>query len=429
MHTTPDRLASKCCIDHEVPLKFLCLFITVFAAMGAVRGDAAPATKAKHASKIIYYGNIRSFYHTRSFQKGTNQYAFSLGGNFHVEGDLFQNFGAGLTYGSANPLGSQDPNPKKRDTSLSQFAGPVSVLEEAYGQYHTPFVSLRVGRQIIKTPWAHASDSRIIPNAFQGVSASAKASSSLTFFVDRMVRFKSRPSATFDANDLLSNKFTRGVLAAGAVYSQPRFAAQAWYYDFYDTARMGYVDAIERFQLKSKYHPFVAAQYVAEAGDTHRLSANVNAHGYGVNVGVANDRGDLSLSYNNVPFRNKAFNSGGIASPYTFSDTDPLYTTSTGTGLIDKGAGHAYRGAVTVWSYHNKFRAIASRAEYYLYSPATAPNNHVLATNLDVTYFLGNGKKGDAFHGFSLRDRWIDIDTPGSPLTFINNRAQLEYDF
>jgi hypothetical protein len=412
-------------------LKFFCLFIAAFVAalvaIGAVRNDAAAATKAKHASKIIYYGNIRSFYHTRSFQKGTNQYAFSLGGNFHLEGDLFQNFGAGLTYGTANPLGSLDPNPKKRDTTLP--AATVSVLEEAYVQYHTPFAAIKVGRQIIKTPWAHPSDSRIIPNAFQGVSASAKASSALTFAFDRMVRFKSRPSPTFDANDLLSNKFTSGMLAAGAMYNQPRFSAQAWYYDFYGTARMGYVDATQRFTLTRKYHPFLAAQYVAEAGDTHRLSANVRAQAYGVNVGVANDRGDLSLSYNNVPFHNKFFNSGGIASPYTYSDTDPLYTTSTGTGLIDKGAGHAYRGAVTVWSYHNKFRIIASRAEYYLYSPSSAPNNHVLATNLDVTYFLGNGKKGDAFHGFSLRDRWIDIDTPKSPLTFINNRAQLEYDF
>ncbi len=168
---------------------------------------------------------------------------------------------------------------------------------------------------------------------------------------------------------------------------------------------------------------------MAEAGNTLRLPANVKAHGYGINLGIQHDRGDLSVAYNDVPFENGVYKSGGIAAPYTYADTDPLYTTVTGTGLPDRGSGHAYRLAGTVWSYHNRLRAIAARAEYYLYVPSKVSNDHVVATNLDLTYFMGNDKRGGAFHGLSLRGRWIDTDTPGSPFTLINNRAQIEYDF
>jgi len=389
--------------------------------------NALGETSSTQASKLQFTGNIKSYFFTRSFKKGTDQTAFSLGGNFHIEGDFARRIGAGLTYGTANPLGANNANPAKVDASLPGTT--LSVLEEAYLQYHTDFAALRVGRQKINTPWAHPSDSRIIPNAFQGVSASAKVSKTWTLVADRMVRFKSRVSPTFDVNDLLSMLPTTGMLAVGALYNGSSASAQAWYYNFYGTAQMAYLDATQRFLLTRKFRPYVSAQYVAEAGNTLRLPADVNAHGYGINLGIQHDRGDLSLAYNDVPMNRGTYKSGGIAAPYTYADTDPLYTTVTGTGLPDKGSGHAYRLAGTLWSYHNRLRAIAARAEYYLFMPSKLPNNHVLATNLDLTYFLGNGKRGQEFRGLSLRDRWIDIDTPGSPFTFVNNRAQLEYDF
>jgi hypothetical protein len=401
----------------------LCLvMIYLCSAPIALADEASPK---KHG--LLVSGNIRSYYFTRSFRKGTDQAAFSLGGNFHIQGDFADGIGAGLTYGTANPLGANSANPARVDATLP--ATTVSVLEEAYLQYHTDYVGLRVGRQKISTPWALPSDSRIIPNAFQGVGANAKISKAWMLVADRMVRYKSRVVSTFDANDNLSTLPTTGLLAVGGVYSQSSASAQAWYYDFYGTAQMAYVDATQRFLITRKFRPYAAAQYVAEAGKTQRLMGNVDAHGYGINLGVQHDRGDLSLAYNDVSFSRGSYKGGGIASPYTYADTDPLYTTVTGTGLVDKGAGHAYRVAGTVWSYHNKLRATAARAEYYLYGASKFPNNHVLATNLDVTYFLGNGKRGEAFRGLSIRDRWIDIDTPGSPFTFINNRAQLEYDF
>lgn len=161
------------------------------------------------------------------------------------------------------------------------------------------------------------------------------------------------------------------------------------------------------------WSPYVGLQYVSENGDARRLPAKIRPQGYGINIGLKSKRADISLALNDVPFHSGAYKNGGIAAPYTYADTDPLYTAITGEGLTDKGAGHANRLAAILWSSGNRARLSAARAEFYLYGPSTFLSNHVLATNVDLTYLLGNGKRGDRFHGLSVRDRWIDIDTPG----------------
>jgi len=416
-------------MKHRTNLLTAVIALTLAAAFSLLCGSPALAKAAAkpHHSAFKYSGNFRAYYFTRSFKKGTNQSAFSLGGNFHVEDDVFSNVGAGLTYGTANPLGFNNANPKFVDPGLPGTT--LNVLEELYGQYHTDFVSLRIGRQILRTPWANPSDSRMIPNAFQGVGLSAKNGDGWSLAAYRMVRFKQRVSSTFDDIDLLSSKPTAGMLNVGVLYADPQRTFQAWHYDFYGTASLEYVEATQRFGLREKYRPFLSGQYIAENGITTRLPGNVDGHGYGLATGVTADQGDVTIAYNDVPAKSHAFDNGSFASPYTYTDNDPLFTTLTGTGLVDKGAGHAYKLAGTVWSYHNRIRAFAGRGEYYIYAAGKTAATHVLDTNLDVTYYLGNGKRADAFHGLLLRDRWIDVETQKSPFTFINNRAQIEYDF
>lgn len=387
----------------------------------------APAAAKLQRQHVKYGTNLRAYYFTRSFRSGTNQAAFSLGGNFHADGDFAPGLGASLTWGTGEPLGLNDPNLKFVDAGLP--GTPISVLDELYVTYHTDFASLRIGRQIVRTPWANPSDSRMIPNAFQGVGFNLKGSNGWSFAANRMLRFKQRVSSLFVNNDVLSPKPTAGMLSLGVLYADPKQAFQAWHYHFYGTASLEYIEATQRFGITNKYRPFLSGQYIAENGTTSRLPANVNAHGYGVSSGVTTAQGDLTLSYNNVCAKSNAFNNGGIASPYTYTDNDPLFTTMTGTGLADKGAGHAYRVSGTIWTYHNRVRASAARAEYYLYAAGKTPATHALDTNLDITYFIGNGRRGDAFRGLLLRDRWIDVETQTKPFTFINNRAQIEYDF
>lgn len=388
---------------------------------------AAPAAAKLQRQHIKYGTNVRAYYFTRGFRNGTNQAAFSLGGNFHADGDFAPALGAGLTWGIGEPLGLNDPNAKFIDAGLP--GTPISVLEELYAAYNTDFASLRIGRQIVRTPWANPSDSRMIPNAFQGIGFNAKGSHGWSFAANRMVRFKQRVSSQFVNNDLLSPKPTAGMLNLGVLYADPKQALQAWHYHFYGTASLEYIEATQRFGITNKYRPFLSGQYIAENGTTSRLPANVNAHGYGVSSGVTTAQGDLTLSYNDISAKSGAFNNGGVASPYTYTDNDPLFTTLTGTGLADKGAGHAYKLAATIWTYHNRVKVFAGRGEYYIYRAGKVPATHALDTNLDVTYFIGNGKRGEAFRGLLLRDRWIDVETQTKPFTFINNRAQIEYDF
>src|SRR5579872_1682129 len=246
-----------------------------------------------------YGSNLRAYFFSKGFRKGIDQTAFAVGGNFHAQGDLLRGLGVGLTYGTAQPLGLNSTLPARVDPGLPGTT--LNALEELYAQYRDGFALLRLGRQIIRTPWANPADSRMVPNAFQGIALTDTGAHGWSFNANRMVRFKSRVSASFEASDLLSPKPTAGQLSLGVSNASEQHAVQVWYYDFYGTAQLGYVEAVQRFDRRARYRPFVEAQYIAEAGTTVRLSANVNAHGYGIGAGVVGDRGDLTVSYNDVP--------------------------------------------------------------------------------------------------------------------------------
>jgi len=384
-----------------------------------------PAIAATELPKVTTTGNLRAYFFTRSFKSGTNQGAFSIGGKFHAESAPKRGLGVGATYFSALPAFNSD---------LAQFVdkslpgNTVNVLGEAYGQYAGDKYLVRIGRQLIKTPWAYQSDSRVIPNAFQGAAANYNLSSNWSVYALRMARFKSRTSPTFDANDTISTKPTSGMLAFGTTYAKGGLATQAWYYRFYGTGKLAYVDAVENIDTHTRLAPYVGAQYVSDSGYSPRFGANIDGRAYGAKMGVGNTNVDFNLSYNNMPLTVGAFKNGGIASPYTYGDTDPLFTTSTGSGLVDKGAGHAYKLASTLWSANRRVRFIASRAQLFLYSNGPAGTN-VLVTNLDTTVFLSKPPKGDSGKGLSIRNRWIDVDTASTPFTFINHRLQIEYNY
>ncbi|MBC5825131.1 MAG: molybdate ABC transporter substrate-binding protein [Candidatus Eremiobacteraeota bacterium] len=176
--------------------------------------------------------------------------------------------------------------------------------------------------------------------------------------------------------------------------------------------------------------PYAGLQYASDGGTSSRLASTIDAHAYGAEVGVASNSVNLNVSYNNMPFEANTYKSGGIASPYTYADTDPLFTTSAGSGLVDKGSGHAYKLGATVWSPDRRARLIASRAELFLYASAGKSATDVLVTNLDVTFFLSKPPKGESGKGFSLRNRWIDVDTPGAhlPLSTTGRSSNTTFD-
>ena len=333
--------------------------------------SAVPATNPVKIS-----GNVRAFYFTRTNKnsayfpapgqpKGTpNAAAFALGGKFHAEYN-FPNtpwtvgasyFGSTDLQSSANgpallplyPNGQVGYNPRV-DNTLPGY--PISTLGEMYLQYKDKIFTAQTGKEIINTPWANASDSRIVPVIFQGTWISAAVSPRLTLAAYDMARFKSRVTSAFNSNTLLTSCNTAGpkyfsggppgapngpngngpvqdpftgkvttagvpgdpcnpqATNAGFVLLQGSYkfggsglVANVYNYQFTDIANLMQIDAKYNYNAKSAHNPFVAAQYFAENDIGKSLIGIVHNHTYGFQFGESFSKNiDWAASYNNMP--------------------------------------------------------------------------------------------------------------------------------
>ncbi len=396
-------------------------------------------------------GYIRSYYFSRDYSSSnTNQSAFALGGMLNLETAPFLGgFGAGITFWSANSLGANDLNPGPNnnfpnlDATLMGTEHSINTLGQAYLQFKNRRLLIRGGDQMLNTPWMSGSDSRLIPATYQAVYVEGAPTQNLKLIGFREFRWKSRTSSdffkdnlfyqpTYNGDDMWGGAATlpastppaNGTLAFGASYQNGGASAETWYYKFYNFADMIYWSGDYSFKKsKNGDAPFIGAQYVREwSNNNSYFPQAISSTGYGVLVGLNFPKGNLTWSYNGITTAHgSTFHAGGIFSPYTAGyATDPMYTTSMTAGLVEKGAGNAWKLALTYFAFQKKWRFITSYAQYN-----TEPFfRNTTETDMDITYF----PKG-RLDGLSIRDR-IGIQTDNPTLgTFLYNRVMLEYDF
>ncbi|MCE5388788.1 MAG: hypothetical protein K0041_09450, partial [Acidithiobacillus sp.] len=151
--------------------------VTTMAVLLALSGfsAAAYADSSVNSLKDLFTqgtvdGQVRAYYFSRDFGKNQpNLSAFSLGGYLNAHTASLAGFSADVGFYTANSLGANRVNP---DVTLMGKGTSINALGQAYLQYEIPQVLLiRAGNQIVNTPWANSSDSRVIPATFQGVFA------------------------------------------------------------------------------------------------------------------------------------------------------------------------------------------------------------------------------------------------------------------
>ncbi len=167
-------------------------------------------------------------------------------------------------------------------------------------------------------------------------------------------------------------------------------------------------------QIGHEYHD---ENSVFNTTGTARKSSRV----YGALLGAEIADGSLTIGYNNIPKRTGSFQNGNIISPYTAGyASDPLYSTSMVTGLIEKSVGSATKGTVQYNFFEKQLHFLVSYAKYRT-NPFT-PNTS--ETNFDVTY-----RPNEQCKNLSLRYRMGLLRH--NPLfgRFIYNRLMVQYDF
>ncbi|MFN2528535.1 MAG: OprD family outer membrane porin [Candidatus Baltobacteraceae bacterium] len=371
--------------------------------VASAQTSATPAPSPAKPLKLT--GNVRAFYFTRSnvvtcdsvphhgapgatagsSGDACNAAAFNFGGKLHADYQLGKTpWSLGASLFAADPLASNGNLPgfnARIDNSLPGYA--INVLGEGYLQYKNKGATAQIGREIINTPWANASDSRITPASFQGASILANVAPKWKLGAYYMGRFRSRTTSAFSNSTLLTscdqlspvqyfdpatgaaktpiaggdpctlnpavNTVTKG-FAMVQVSDQinPTWTANLYQYQVYDIVNITHAETKYNFAPKSSTNPFLAVQYIAESDTGRALVGAIKAHMFGFQYGESIGKnidfaGSLNQSYQTayvttnctstpggvfggVASSKAAFPGapvlcygGGIASPYTDS--------------------------------------------------------------------------------------------------------------
>jgi hypothetical protein len=474
----------------------------------------APKPTATPVPPITYSGFVRSYYFTRlnnpqlSKSNPLNQASWNTAFDVHAAYN-FGNFSIGGTYLYANPFNGTCESAashltttcvKPNTQALIQGTNPddtlpgfeLNTLYEGYLQYKDPALYVKGGYQVVNTPWANPSDSRLKPVAFLGGDVTYNFSKSWLGEAMYMNKFEARASSDFESSTLLTA--TRIADAAGAEpdlhlapftaintngfymgrvgYTQAPYAVNAYYYAFLDIANAFWGDF--KYSWKTYGSPFIAIQGGTETNTGRSVIGKIDSQVIGAQAGWSPWKTvDLAVGYDYIPQKTdnivlpagvtcsstgtiggaapflyflpiggtpqcKAGPNGtafiyygGWASPYTDTyATDVLYTTSISQGMIDRRSpGQAVKVQATFWAYNKRIRFIASRA-YYDYGNPVGGVAPTQETDLDGTYWFNPVGPG-TYHGLMFRYRYAERTQnffTPNP-DFKYNRAQLEYDF
>ena len=357
--------------------------------------------------------------------------AFATSARIFAQTQSLYGFSAGLGVYSTTNLGLS-PEPARRDGSLMGNGYSFATPAEAFVEYKQDMFQARVGNQLLHTPWVWGSDSRVIPAAFQGVSASLVPLEGLNIHAAYIDRWKNRTASDFSKMNLYGvdpSSFSYGGVDYSTKFDQSDLKLAGWFYHFTDIANLTYLQANYRYHTGGRFDPLAAIQFAHESDTGASMLGKVQARVWGVEVGVAAGPGTYTLAYNAIPSRTGAFQDGNIVTPYTHTyATDPLFTTSMTQGLADQTtSGHATKLKGVYWLGEDRdWRFIASYARYNQHvftKPFQTGNPYEV--DLDATYFFRSG----ALKGLSIRNRLGIFSYSGEQATFVYNRLQFQYDF
>jgi hypothetical protein len=303
----------------------------------------ARATAKPSVDPLSFRGYFRAYDFTRQNAAPNrpsigqvDQASFSMGVGLHAEYNVGA-FTAGASYFYSNPLGPCAPvaahtgagrcssalplGSQRPDDTLPGYT--LSTFDEAWVQYKANGLYAKIGDQLINTPWANASDSRLKPAAFQGADVSYAISKQFTIEAMDMNGFESRTNSTFERLTLLTatpsfsgasglpantpygapGPSTSGFQYGRLGYASPSFTANLHFYDFDELADLAWLDA--KFTDQSqRSKPFLAIQAGQENSIQSAYLGKIDSDIFGAQIGGSPAKNIVvTLGYNEIPRR------------------------------------------------------------------------------------------------------------------------------
>lgn len=216
------------------------------------------------------------------------------------------------------------PEPTNPDNTLPGFA--LSTAYEAYLRYGDAHTVVKIGNQLLTTPWANGADTRLKPAAYQGIDVTDKFNANWSSELAYIDRYESRVDSAFLRSTLLtatnmadapgpganllipkfSSRPTGGFGYFRYGYASPSFAANVHFYDFLDIATAQWFDA--RWQLHGYTKPFIAFHGGSERQSGRAVIGTINSQDLGVQTGFSPSSAfDFTLGADFIPQKTQTF--------------------------------------------------------------------------------------------------------------------------
>jgi len=232
-----------------------------------------------------------------SLETYPTNYTTAIGGQLKYETASYQGFSAGVALYTSHaimPL-SGDRDDDEFNPTMASEDKYYDILAEAYINYTYNTFNIRVGRQLIDTPYADSDDIRMTPHTFEGVVASYGIDN-FTLIGAYLTKWQG-PDSQFSFEDLIEDG--DGVAMVGATYAYDGLEAGMWYYNADKTADIIYTDVAKEFALNKDTSITISLQFanqseIDNSGIDGTLYGAMAEFGYkGITLGIAYDKVDV----------------------------------------------------------------------------------------------------------------------------------------
>lgn len=241
---------------------------------------------------------------------GADTYGTSLGGWLKYETGAWKDVTFGMAAYMSQKISFLSGEGEGVTTDFFDANGKSFVyIGEAYANYSVNDLTVRIGRQLIETPFVNGDDVRMLPNTFEAAVGTYSALENTTITAGYLYRW-----AGFDSpqghhehinqfNQFGSNHDSNGVIMLGAVNeSIENLVIQGWLYRTDKVTNIAYIETNYRFNFDEEKSVEFLAQYALldenanSLGDKTGMDGKVDGVAINLNfghyrAGIAYNRG------------------------------------------------------------------------------------------------------------------------------------------
>ena len=222
------------------------LSLTVVSIIGLEASALSDAFSKAETNGQLRFGAIQI-----EDERRENSSTLALGGNLGVKTAPLAGVSLGATFYTSNALFGKDNEGIFLDSNNDSY----SIIGEAYIQANLGKSSLKIGRQIVDTPYADSDDVGMVPNTFEGITLINQDVAHTTIVLASLDKWSGVDSPTPEKFNKMQNSGD-AVLMAGVIYDCIiDTTLQAWHYKL-KSADFNYFEANyenEQFNLSAQY--------------------------------------------------------------------------------------------------------------------------------------------------------------------------------